>query len=63
MDRLQDDLERGIRWFDSRGEAVAFVSAGGLEDSYLSAELVSAFVQSAGTIVVSEGTVRKAVQP
>lgn len=45
IDALQDDLERGIRWFTTLGEAVAFVEGGGLKDSYLDDEMIAAFLQ------------------
>lgn len=43
IDRLQDDLERGIRWFDDLDEVKDFLASGGLKDSYLSYDLVLNF--------------------
>lgn len=62
IDSLQDDLERGLRWFPTLGEAVAFVEDGGLKDSYLDDEMIAAFVKASTTVVVAEGTRRKAVE-
>lgn len=62
FDLLQVDLERGLRWFPTLGEAVAFVAGGGLKDSYLDDDMIAAFVKASTTVVVAEGTQRKAVE-
>lgn len=43
VDRVQHDLERGIRWFDGIDAAVAFLDGGGFRDSFLDTELLDAF--------------------
>jgi hypothetical protein len=66
LDALQDDLERGIRWFSRSQEVVEFLDGGGLKDSYLDEEMVAKFkeeVDKATSIVVHESTVRKVVEP
>lgn len=40
---LQDDLERGIRWFEDLDYAKEWLAEGGFKDSYLNAQLVLEF--------------------
>lgn len=48
LDKVQDDLENGIRWFDDIPAALASVAAIGSE-SFLDTEMVTAFVAAIDT--------------
>lgn len=61
VDSLRDDLERGIRWFDTLAEVTGYVEGESLKDSYLDAEMITSFVKSATTITITEGDRHKAV--
>ena len=43
VDDLQDDLERGINWFDTREEAMKYIESKVLEDSWLDERLIADF--------------------
>lgn len=43
VNNLQDDLERGIKWFENLDAAKSYLAEGGLKDSYLRESLVFDF--------------------
>lgn len=43
VNNLQDDLERGIKWFYSISDVKEYLTNGGLKGSYLNADLVLNF--------------------
>lgn len=49
LDRLQDDLERGIKWFEDHYEVEEYLAGGGLKDSFLRFDLVTRFFNEVNT--------------
>lgn len=52
LDSLQDDLERGIKWFDYDYEVLEYLVSGGLKTSFLSADLIVRFASKAQEVLV-----------
>ena len=43
LNDLQDDLERGIKWFDSISDVDSYLASGQMDNLYLSADVVAKF--------------------